>query len=263
MQIGRPMFELADISVRFGPREALSFDRLVLPSGGFTAVLGHNGSGKSTLFRLLARELAPTRGTIRLRGEPLAAYRQRRLAQTIAHLPQRLPEAPGLTVRELAALGRFPWRAAFGRWREEDEDALIRALDETDLVDFADALVDDLSGGERQRAWIAMLLAQDAPILLLDEPISALDPAHQIELLQLLARLAATGRDVLAILHDINLAARFATRIVALKAGRIAFDGQPREFLDRERLAALYDIPVEIVARPRGLPLAVITGDVP
>lgn len=255
------MFELADISVRFGSREALALDRLVLPPGGFTAVLGHNGSGKTTLFRLLSRELSPTSGTIRLRGQPLGAYHQRALAQIVAHLPQRLPEAPGLTVRELAALGRFPWRATFGRWRGADEAALAKALAETDLEGFADALVDDLSGGERQRAWIAMLLAQDAPILLLDEPISALDPAHQIELLRLLSRLTARGRDVVAILHDVNLAARFATRIVALKRGRIAFDGPPESLLDEARLAALYDIPVEIVARPRGLPLAVMTGE--
>ena len=254
------MLSLSDIRVAYDGRTVLAIDRLDLRQGEFTAVLGHNGSGKSTLFRVLVRELGPDSGEVHLGDRPLAHWRQRALAQRIAHLPQRLPEVPGLTVRELCALGRYPWRGSFGRWRPEDEAAVGRALAETAMQGFADRLADELSGGERQRAWIAMLLAQEAPTLLLDEPISALDPAHQIEVLSLLARLnAGAGRDVLAILHDVNLAARFATRIIALKGGRIVFDGPPVDLMDASRLSALYGTGIELLPRPGHLPIAVLS----
>lgn len=252
------MLELTDIRVAYDSRPVLEIDHLSIPPGRFTALLGHNGSGKSTLLRLFAREIRPTRGEARLRGRPLASFRQRELARRLAYLPQRLPEVPGLDVRELCGLGRFPWRGALGRWRAEDHAAVERALAETGLASFADHLVDELSGGERQRAWIAMLLAQEAPTLLLDEPISALDPAHQLEVLNLLGRLVRSEREVVAILHDVNLAARFAHRIVALKRGRIAFDGPPRAFMQRDTLSMLFDVPIELVQRAGRLPLAVI-----
>lgn len=254
------MFDLTDVVVRHGPRTVLQVERLSLARDAFTVILGHNGSGKSTLMGLLARQHRPDGGDIRLDGTPLRAFGQRDFARTVAFLPQRLPEVPGLTVRELARLGRFPWRGALGRWRAEDDAAVAAALDRTDVAPHADTLVDHLSGGERQRAWIAMLLAQDAPILMLDEPISALDVAHQVEVLALLRRLNRETRcGVIVILHDVNLAAAHADRIVALKGGRIAFDGGPRELLRTDVLSGLYGLDIALVPHPsRPEPVAVI-----
>jgi len=257
------VFELADVRVAYDGHTVLEVERLTLGPGCFTVLLGHNGSGKSTLVDLLARVVQPRCGAVRLDGRPLGAWRARDLARRIAHLPQRLPEVAGLNVRELCALGRFPWRGALGRWRAEDEASVAAALRDTGIEDLAERLVDELSGGERQRAWIAMLLAQQAPILLLDEPIAALDPAHQLEILRLLARLErSAGQGIVAVVHDVNLAARFADRILVLKRGRVAFDGSPAELLEPATLSALYDVAMEIVTLPgRARPLAVLAED--
>lgn len=254
------MYELADVRVALGGRTVLAVDDLAIDDDALTVVLGHNGSGKSTLMSLLARQMTPDAGDIRLNGLPLHAYTQRRLAQTVAYLPQRLPEAAGLTVRELCGLGRFAWTGTFGRWRAGDDGIVDEALAQTGMTRFAGHLVDRLSGGERQRAWVAMLLAQEAPILLLDEPISALDLAHQVEVLALLRRLVdSAGRGAVVILHDVNLAARFADRIVALKDGAVVFDDTPTALMRAETLSDLYGVGINLVDHPsRGLPVAVI-----
>ncbi|GAB6389272.1 ABC transporter ATP-binding protein [Stutzerimonas marianensis] len=245
------MLSLQDIEVRRDGRSVLALDALQLEAGSFTVILGHNGSGKSTLMNLLARQFPPDRGRIELDGKPLASYRQRLFAQKVAFLPQHLPDVAGLTVRELVRLGRFPWRGLLARWQPEDEHAIDQALQQTDIAHYADHLADSLSGGERQRAWVAMLLAQQAPLLLLDEPTSALDLAHQYGLMTLLRALnRETGRAIVAILHDVNLAARFADRIVALKGGRCFFDGSPDQLLSGERLSALYDVEIRLVEQP-------------
>lgn len=252
------MFELRDISKRHGGREVLGIDRLDLGGEGVTAILGQNGSGKSTLLSLLSRQSRADGGEIALGGEPLSRPGQRAFARQVAYLPQRLPPVPGLTVRELAGLGRFAWRGAFGRWGKDDRAAIEAGLAETGVSSHADALADDLSGGERQRAWIAMLLAQDAPVLLLDEPTAALDLAHAYEVMSLLRRTSRDGgRRVIVVLHDVNLAARFADRIVALRGGRVAFDGRPDAFLAPGTLRALYDIDMALVEGPSG-PVAVV-----
>lgn len=244
------MFEIAGISVSHGGRTVLDLPGLTLGAEPMTAILGHNGSGKSTLLSCLARQRRPEAGRIALAGRPLASLRQRDLARTVAYLPQRLPAVAGLTVRELVHLGRFPWRGAVGRWRSEDRAAVEAALSETGAGPLADQLADDTSGGERQRAWIAMLIAQEAPVLILDEPTSALDLRHAEETMALLRRLAGRGRRVIVVLHDINLAARFADRIVALSAGRVVFDGPPGRFLDREVLRGLTGVEMELLPRP-------------
>jgi len=245
------VLSLVDIEVRRDERTVLVVDRLELGAGSFTAILGHNGSGKSTLMNLIARQFAPDRGAILLDGKPLASYRQRAFARKVAFLPQHLPDVAGLKVRELVRLGRFPWRGLLAPWQAEDERAIDRALEQTDIAGYAEHLADSLSGGERQRAWIAMLLAQQAPLLLLDEPTSALDLAHQYQLMNLLHALnRETGRAIVAILHDVNLAARFADRIVALKRGRLFFDGTPEQLLSPERLSALYDVDIHLIEQP-------------
>lgn len=253
------MVELFDVLVRYGDRSVLAIDRLSLDESSFTAIIGHNGSGKSTLMSLIARQQRPTAGQIRLDGAEIASFSQRHLAQRLAFLPQQCPPVPGLTVRELAALGRYAWRGALGMWRREDESAVAKAMNESSVVEFADQLVDDLSGGERQRAWIAMLLSQQSPLLLLDEPTSALDLVHQYALMSLLRRLNDAGRGVIAVLHDVNLAARYADRVVALKNGRIAFDGPPDSLLSAPLLTELYGIDIHLVSNPNERrPIAVV-----
>jgi iron complex transport system ATP-binding protein len=254
------MLELSDIEVRHGERTVLAIERLKLVRGTFTAIIGHNGSGKSTLMSVIARQQKPASGKIILEGADLASLSQRRLAQEIAFLPQLCPPVPGLTVRELAGLGRFAWRGALGAWRKEDRLAVATAIEETDLKAFAEELVDHLSGGERQRAWIAMLLAQEAPLLLLDEPTSALDLVHQYALMSLLSRLNREARrGVLVVLHDVNLAARFADRVIALKTGRIAFDGPADDLLSAPLLTKLYGIDIRLTTHPTGArPVAVV-----
>ncbi len=247
------MLKLRDIEVRRGERVTLALDELHLEGDRFTVILGHNGSGKSTLMNLLARQLEPTRGSLQLDDQPLARFSARDFARRVAFLPQHLPDVAGLTVRELVRLGRFPWRGLLGRWRAEDHAAVDQALAQTDVAHYAEQLADGLSGGERQRAWIAMLLAQQSPLLLLDEPTSALDLAHQYELMGLLRQLNRdSARGIVAILHDINLTARHADRVIALKQGRIFFDGSPDELLDGPLLSQLYDIDIELIEQPGG-----------
>ncbi|KIP97729.1 MULTISPECIES: ABC transporter ATP-binding protein [Pseudomonas] len=245
------MLRMNDIEVRRDGRLTLALDELQLAGDQFTVILGHNGSGKSTLMNLIARQLQPDTGTLQLDGKPLASFSQREFARRVAFLPQRLPDVAGLTVRELVRLGRFPWRGLLGRWQAEDQRMIEQAMAQTDVEQYADHLADTLSGGERQRAWIAMLLAQQSPLILLDEPTSALDLAHQYELMTLLRELnLATGRGIVAILHDINLTARYADRIVALKQGRVFFDGSPEELLNNPLLSQLYDIDIELIEQP-------------
>lgn len=255
------MLSLHDIQVRRDGRIILTLDHLQLAAGQFTVILGHNGSGKSTLMNLIARQFTPDTGRIALDGKPLEAYRQRDFARRVAFLPQHLPEVAGLTVRELVRLGRFPWRGLLGRWQAEDSRVIEWALRQTDIAHYADHLADSLSGGERQRAWIAMLLAQESPLLLLDEPTSALDLAHQYQLMALLRELnRETGRGIIAILHDVNLATRYADRIVALKGGRLFFDGTAEQLLSGDRLSALYEIGIELIDQPgQGRKIAVVS----
>lgn len=270
------MFELKNICVERGQRVILQLDRLNIDDKAFTVILGHNGSGKSTLMNLLARQIQPDVGEIFLGQQPLSGLSQKMLARQIAFLPQRLPEVAGMTVRELVRQGRYPWRGTLGRWRKDDQQIIKQAMTMTGVSAYADALADELSGGERQRAWIAMLLAQQSPILLLDEPTSALDLHHQYELMGLLKQLNQTsGRGVIVILHDLNLVSRFADQVVALKGGRIFYQGgvhapvcselntvgdenhkresvQEPVFFSNEMLSELYQVPVRLVDHPEG-----------
>lgn len=245
------MYEIKDLRVRIGNRTVLDLASLKIASGKFTVILGQNGSGKSTLMKLLARQNRAMSGRLTLNGRPISSFGQSEFARTVAYLPQQLPDAPGLDGRALCRLGRYPWRGAFARWRGDDAEIVSECLTAMNVEMFADALVDNLSGGERQRCWIAMALAQKAECILLDEPVSALDVAHQVEVVEHLARQnRESGIGVVAILHDINLAARYADHIVTLKDGRLAFDGPPGELLDADRLKDLFDHPFSIVRHP-------------
>ncbi|MCU1719238.1 ABC transporter ATP-binding protein [Pseudomonas sp. 5P_3.1_Bac2] len=255
------MLSLHQIEVCREQRRILELDQLVINPGEFTVILGHNGSGKSTLMNLLARQIEPDAGHLQLHQQPLTTYSQRAFAQQIAFLPQRLPEVPGLTVRELVRLGRYPWRGLLGLWQPQDHAIVEQAMAQTGTAQYAEHLADSLSGGERQRAWIAMLLAQAAPLILLDEPTSALDLAHQYQVLNLLRELnRQQGLGVVAILHDINLTCRYAQRIIALKQGRLFFDGSPQQLLDANLLSELYEIDIQLLNQPgQALPVAVVS----
>jgi iron complex transport system ATP-binding protein len=245
------MFQLSNIQIVRGGRQILGIDQLNIPTNELTVVLGHNGSGKSTLVNLLSGQMSPDKGSVELNGQNLSSLKTKELAKQIAYLPQKLPASAGLTVEELVRLGRFPWRGALGRWNAEDKQIISQAMQRTGVTPFSKALADDLSGGERQRAWVSMLLAQQSPILILDEPTSALDVHHQFQLMALLSELNKTENvGIIVILHDLNLALRYATHIVALKKGQIAFEGKADMLLDEARLSELYESPITLIDHP-------------
>lgn len=256
----QPLYELQDVAFSIDGRTLLGPVDLALTPGQVHGLIGHNGSGKTTLLRLLARQQTCSRGHIRFADRPLAAWPQRALAREIAYLAQSLPTATGLTVRELAALGRYPWHGALGRFGAGDRARVEDALALTDMTELGERLVDTLSGGERQRAWIAMLVAQNARCLLLDEPISALDVAHQVDVMALLQRLSRErGLTVITVLHDVNMAARFCDELIALKAGRLIERGAPAAILQPERLERIYGIPMGVMTHPRlGVPIGYV-----
>ena len=255
-----PIYAATDVEVAIGSKPLLSFRDFSVEAGEVTGLIGHNGSGKSTLLKLLARQIRPSAGTVLYEGKPLDSWNERSFARSVAYLPQETPPAQGLLVGELVALGRYPWHGAFGRFSGADSSKTDQAVRLTDLVHLKDRLVETLSGGERQRAWLAMMVAQDARCLLLDEPISALDIAHQVEVLSLVQDLSRRkGLAVVLVLHDINMAARFCDRLVALKAGRLAADGTPQELLQPSLLRDIFGVEMSVIPHPYGKgPLAYV-----
>ena len=250
------LFHLSGLSVDVPGRRLLDDITLDLPAGRATALIGHNGSGKSTLLRALARQI-PAQGIAMFEGRALTAWPARDLARRMAFLPQTTPPADGMLVRELVALGRYPWHGALGRVTDADRDAIARAMAECGVDAFAERLVDSLSGGERQRVWLAMMVAQEAGTLLLDEPISALDIAHQVEVLTLVRRMCRQrGRSAVIVLHEVNMAARFCDHIVALKGGRVALQGSPAELMRTDALQDIYGLRMEVLRRADGHPVA-------
>lgn len=251
------LFRIANLSVDVPGRRLLDGVTLDLPAGRMIALIGHNGSGKSTLLRTLARQVAPAAGQAWFEDRALADWRPRDYARRLAFLPQHPPPAEGMTVRELVALGRYPWHGAMGRLSAADDAAVAAALAECALEPLAGRLVETLSGGERQRAWLAMMVAQAAHALLLDEPISALDIAHQVEVLSLVRRMCHDqGRSAVIVLHDVNMAARFCDHVVALRGGRLAMQGTPADLMRPETLAAIYGLPMQVLADAAGRPAA-------
>lgn len=244
-------FVTSELSFTIGQRTLLGPVSLDLERGRVYGLIGHNGSGKSTLIKLLARQQAPSSGIITFSGKPLSAWRSRELARVLAYLPQTTSAATGLTVRELAALGRYPWHGALGRFGRDDQRHVDEALALTDMTGFADRLVDELSGGERQRAWIAMLVAQNAAVMLLDEPISALDIAHQEEVLGLVRELSQErGLCVVTVLHDPNMAARHCDELIALKNGKLLTQGTPHEMMKDDVLKRIFGVEMRVFSHP-------------
>ncbi|MEU3985990.1 ABC transporter ATP-binding protein [Streptomyces sp. NPDC026672] len=236
--------------------EGLDLD---VPDGRVTVVVGPNACGKSTLLKALGRLLKPRAGEVLLDGTDLARLPGRQVARTVGVLPQT-PVAPdGITVADLVARGRQPHQRWWQQWSEADERAVTEALERTATLDLAERPLDELSGGQRQRVWIAMAMAQDTDLLLLDEPTTYLDIAHQVEVLDLMRQLNhERGRTVVAVLHDLNQAARYADHLVAMKAGRIVAQGPPGEVVTAELVADVFGLSSVVVPDPvTGGPLVV------
>lgn len=248
----------------------LGYDRLPIihgldlniPAQKITALIGPNGCGKSTLLKGLARLLKPKAGTVYLDGTSIVRIPTKEIAKQMAILPQG-PVAPeGLTVKELVAQGRYPHQSWFQQWSKQDEGITQQALLTTNLIELADRPLESLSGGQRQRAWIAMALAQDTQILLLDEPTTFLDMAHQMEILDLLYELnQAEGRTIVMVLHDLNQACRYADHLVAIWKGRVYAQGKPAQVMTQTMVEDVFGLACRIVKDPVvGTPMCIPIG---
>ena len=256
---GRVRLAAERISLAYDDHVAVRELDLQLTEGSFTAIVGPNGCGKSTLLRALGRLLRPASGQVLLDGRAIARTPTREVAKVLGLLPQS-PVAPeGLTVADLVARGRHPHQSWLRQWSRDDEALVGEALAWTGMTDLAARPVDGLSGGQRQRAWISMALAQGTDLLLLDEPTTYLDLAHQIDVLDLVARLhAERGRTVVVVLHDLNLAARYAQRLVAMKDGDLVASGTPEEVLTEALLAEVFELEARVLPDPvSGTPMVV------
>ena len=235
---------------------------LLVPPGRITAIVGANACGKSTLLRALARLLVPRAGSVSLDGRSVHSMPTRAVARELGILPQA-PVAPdGLTVLDLVTRGRSPHQSWWRQWSSGDEAAVTAALRATELTDLAERPVDELSGGQRQRAWIAMAIAQETPVLLLDEPTTFLDLAHQIDVLDLVVDLNRDeARTIVMVLHDLNQACRYADHVIAMKDGEIAAQGEPAEVITPATVEEVFDLTCQVTTDPvSGTPLVIPVG---
>jgi iron complex transport system ATP-binding protein len=250
------------VRLAYGERVVAEDLSVAVPDGRITVIVGANACGKSTLLRALARLLTPTAGTVLLDGHDLRHLPTREVATRLGILPQS-PIAPeGITVADLVARGRYPHQGWFRRWTSADEAALEAAMSRTGTVELADRPVDELSGGQRQRVWIAMALAQGTSVLLLDEPTTFLDLAHQIDVLDLLRELNHDeGRTIVAVLHDLNQAFRYADHVIALRDGAVVAEGPPAEIATAELVEEVFGLTCEVATDPvAGTPLVIPVG---
>ena len=251
-----------DLRLGYGSHSVVHDLDVVIPDGRITGIVGANACGKSTLLRGLARLLKPTAGTVILDGTDIHRRPTGEVARTLGLLPQQPVVPSGVTVTDLVGRGRYPHQSGFRRWSSEDDAIVAEALDLTGTIDLADRLVDELSGGQRQRVWIAMALAQHTDLLLLDEPTTYLDLAHQIDVLDLLAELNnSRGTTIVMVLHELNLAARYADHLIAMQHGRIRAEGTPDEVITEDIIRDVFGLASRVVldpvsATPMVLPLS-------
>jgi iron complex transport system ATP-binding protein len=247
-----PNLVTEDLYVSYGNINIVEGLNLQIPKGKITTIIGPNGCGKSTTLKTMARILQPKKGIVYLDGEAISKQSTKEVAKKMAILPQAPDTPSGLTVSELVTYGRFPYQSGFGKVTTEDKKIVDWSLTVTGMIQFKDRSVDALSGGQRQRVWIAMALAQQTDLILLDEPTTYLDLAHQLEILELLNELNKNqGRTVVMVLHDLNHAARFADYIVAMRNGKIVSEGEPEKVITSETLKKVFQIDAEIVQDPR------------
>ncbi|MBB2900083.1 iron complex transport system ATP-binding protein [Kineococcus radiotolerans] len=254
-----PRLRGEDLTLAYDERTIARDLDLEIPDGSFTVIVGPNACGKSTVLRALARMLKPKVGRVLLDGQHIHSLPSKEVARRLGLLPQTATAPDGITVADLVARGRFPHQKLLRQWSRDDERAVDAAMASTRVSELADRAVDELSGGQRQRVWIAMALAQETPILLLDEPTTYLDIAHQIEVLNLCAQLhEEQDRTMVAVLHDLNHATRYATHLVALKEGRVVAQGDPGEIVTARLVEEVFGLPCVVVPDPEtGTPLVV------
>lgn len=246
-----------DLLVGYNEKLIIHSLNVKIPEGKITTIIGPNGCGKSTLLKTISRILKPKKGIVSLDGKSIHQQSTKELAKQMAIMPQS-PTAPqGLTVYELISYGRFPHQKGLGRLKKEDKEVIEWSLEVTGVKAFADLEVDSLSGGQRQKVWIAMTLAQETDIILLDEPTTYLDMAHQLDVLKLLKKLNdQENRTIVMVLHDLNHAARFSDYLITMKAGNIVKTGSPLEVMTKETLKSVYDIEASITIEPKsGCPI--------
>ena len=250
-----------DITLGYGDSPVISGLSLEVPDDSFTIIIGPNACGKSTLLRGFARLLRPSSGAVLLDGAELRSFKPKEAARRLGLLPQSSIAPDGITVADLVGRGRFPHQSAMRTWSSADERAVSEAMAATGVTDLSRRLVDELSGGQRQRVWVAMALAQQTKHLLLDEPTTFLDIAHQIDLMELFADLHRNGTTLVAVLHDLNHAARYATHLVAMRDGAVVAQGDPRDVITAELVEAVYDLPCKVITDPvSGTPLVLPLG---
>lgn len=254
-----PTIDVREFSFALGGKTILDRVSLGVRSGESLAIVGPNGAGKTTLVKCLDGILTGGSGQIFLAGQPLASYSRKALAREISYVPQADAAPAPFTVEQFVLMGRYPYLSPFSPIRGDDRRAVRQAMDETGTAEFADRLLETLSGGERQKVFIAAALAQGAPVMLLDEPTAFLDYHHQEEIRQVLARARADARrTIVSVTHDVNRAALESDRIVALRNGRVVFDGLPDEIMRHDVLERVYGTPFVLVAHPEtGLPMIV------
>src|SRR5699024_1638646 len=257
--VGRPALEGRGLTLSYDDRRITEDLDLQIPRGEITVILGPNACGKSTLLRALSRLLPPQHGDVLLDGDAIRRMPPKALARRLGLLPQTSTAPPGITVVDLIARGRFPHQRMLSQWSEADQLAVARAMEATRTTPLANRLVEELSGGQRQRVWIAMVLAQDTPVMLLDEPTTYLDISHQLEVMELVRGLNRDeGRTVALVLHDLNQACRYADHLIVMSDGRIASRGRPDEVMTEQLLAEVFSLEARLVPDPVfGTPLVV------
>lgn len=250
-----------DITIGYDKRVISERLSVQIPDDSFTVIVGPNACGKSTLLRALSRLLKPSTGDVVLDGKAISSYKPKEVARRLGLLPQSSIAPDGITVGDLVARGRYPHQKMIRQWSDADEAAVLAAMESTGVSSLSARLVDELSGGQRQRVWVAMVLAQQTPLLLLDEPTTFLDIAYQMELMELFSDLHRSGNTLVAVLHDLNHAARFATHIIAMKDGQVVAEGSPADVVTAELVREVFGLPCIVAPDPvTGTPMVVPLG---
>ncbi|MGY3572395.1 Fe(3+) dicitrate ABC transporter ATP-binding protein FecE [Vibrio paucivorans] len=244
------MIKTHQLSVAYGKDTIIQNLDLEIPEGKITALIGPNGSGKSTLLKTLCRINKNFGGELTVFDKSIKSYADKELATQISLLPQVLTTPEDITVRRLVEYGRSPYLSYWGKLSKEDHLKVDQAIEETQIQSLVDKKVDALSGGQRQRVWIAMVLAQDTPIVMLDEPTTYLDLSHQVELMKLIQKLNAKGKTIIVVLHDLNQACRYCDHLVVLKSGKIATTGTPETVFTQSLLRDVFDLEAVVMPDP-------------